>query len=1726
MQLDGYTLTAPLHASADVSIWRATRDADGASVVVKSATRGAAAPHAVASRLRHEARALERLRDVPGVVRLIEAREDARGLSLVFVDDGLAPLGARVAAGALPLVVALRVARGLAEALGALHRRDVVHRDIKPDNVLSSDDGARVALIDFGVASLRGDAPAGDAVEGTLAYVAPEQTGRTGRAVDARADLYALGVTLFEMLSGARPFTATDPRALVHAHLAVAPPALDAVAAVPTAVARVVARLLEKAPEARYQTAAGLRADLTRCLDQLAARGEVAPFALGRDDFSARIALPQALVGRDAERATLAAALARAASGGRELVLLVGPSGSGKTALARTVEAAVARDGRGVFLAGKHERLARTRPYAGLAAAFGALCARHATASSADLARTGARLRETLGANARRLADVMPELLWVTGPLDPVDELGPQEQQNRLALAWRSLAERARDDADGPLALFIDDAQWADQASLALLGGIASELDGTLLLVSVRGDEVDAAHPLWDAVARARSRGANVTRIEVTDLDATGVEAFLAAALHGAEDLGGLASLVWRRTHGNPFFVGQMLLALGAHELVTRSAATGQWRWDLDAVARAPLGDGVVALVAARLGELPEETRRALGVAACEGARFDLRALAESLDAEETLVAQSLWPAVQIGMVVAEEGRYRFIHDRVQLAAYERLDPAARAATHRALGRRLGARGTSGAARFERARHLLAGLSAEPDPAARVEVARACMEAAGAARAAGAFEEMGRLATGADDALAGLDVDPALRLAVASLRVEGDVLLRRFDEAEARASRLLAGDLPRAARLGLHVLRLRVAVTTGALARGIAVAQEALAELGVVAPEGAAMLPALQGLVGRSLAVDPALFEGDPRAWLAGEGDASDALFEMLVLQGGLCAAIGGAPLLGGYWTCVAVDRILTARRVTPASPMMLVAFGQILSTISTDYLLAARWVRLGADLADRMRSPVQADCAVQDSHLTPHRDTVDRTVAAYERAVALGFEQGAFQAISWGTTGALVYGYAWRGEPVPRLRERVARCAEVVARAGDTAGQDIVDFMGAWLDALALGPRAAPREAEDFLAVGPRAITLRGNANGAAIARVYECHARYVYGHHRAALAMAEEAERERASMFALVTVTDIDLWLGLAAARVHDVCDTSERAAHRAHVARAAERFAGYARGSADNFEHKRLLLAGELARVDGRPLDALARFEAAAEAAERAGFVFVQGLAWTRAGDVAAGAGMRHAARAYWESARDLYAALGADALAEGLTRAHDLRGATAPVADGVSRTTHLRASDLDVETVRHAAQALAEERDPRGVVGRLMSLVVESAGAERGALLLARDGAWELSARLEGSSVVEAPASVDLDAVEGVATAAVRYVARTRERVVTPDAAKDPRFAGDARIASGATVSVVAAPLLHRGELVGVLYLEHRAAGAFPPARVALLEMLAGLGAVAYENARLFAGLREAGEALREANAGLERQVAARTAALDRALADLWSEMDLATKIQTALLPEGGRRGGYDLAAVMRPAERVGGDYYDVFEHGGRVWALVGDVSGHGVNAGLVMMMVQTAVRAVVRALDARDVALSPARLLAVVNAAVRPNLARIGRGQYMTLTAMRLDAEGIVHAGLHQDLLVRRAATGAVEQLPSKGFWLGIVDDLTPMLVDTPLALAPGDSVVLYTDGVTESRAGEDLLGHDPMVEAVARAGDAPPAAVVDALLALLPGRVVDDDVTVMCLRRA
>src|SRR5262245_22233283 len=544
---------------------------------------------------------------------------------LVLEDPGGQPL-TRLLSRPLAVQQGVRLAIGLAVALGQLHGQGLIHKDLKPAHVFVNEATGQVWLLGFGIASRlpreRQAPEPPEVIAGTLAYMAPEQTGRMNRSIDARSDLYALGVTLYELLTGTLPFTASEPLEWVHCHIARQPvPPAARCPAVPGAVSALIMKLLAKTAEERYQTAAGVEHDLRRCLAHWEAEGRIDAFPLGAHDTPDRLLIPETLYGRAREIDTLLAAFERVVTGGApELVLVSGYAGIGKSSVVNELHKALVPP-RGLFAAGKFDQYKRDIPYATLAQALQSLLRALLGTSDADLARWREALREALGPNGQLMVELVPALTRMLGEQPPVPELPPQDAQRRFHLVFRRfLGVFAR--PEHPLALFLDDLQWLDAATLNLLADLLTqtEVRHVLLIGAYRDNDVTAAHPLRRTLEAIRHAGARVQEMVLAPLARDDVGRWMAEALScDQERAAALAHLVHEKTSGNPFFAMQFLSALVEEGLLTFDHGAARWVWELPRIHAKGYTDNVVDLMVGKLSRLPVQTQQALQQLGCLG---------------------------------------------------------------------------------------------------------------------------------------------------------------------------------------------------------------------------------------------------------------------------------------------------------------------------------------------------------------------------------------------------------------------------------------------------------------------------------------------------------------------------------------------------------------------------------------------------------------------------------------------------------------------------------------------------------------------------------------------------------------------------------------------------------------------------------------------------------------------------------------------------------------------------------------------------------------------------------------------------------------------------------------------------------------------------------------------------------------------------------------------------
>jgi signal transduction histidine kinase len=1386
-------------------------------------------------RLRHEVAMLERLHGVPGVAQLVEAPR--RPEAIVMADAG----GANLAGPASPLPVddLIGLAVKLAQAVAGMHRRGVMHRDITPGNIVISADGTP-CLVDFALAtSIAEERPAfahHDEIVGTLAYLAPEQTGRTGRPVDQRADVYALGATLYELATGEPPFGAGDPLRLTHDHLARMPvPPAEVNPVVPGPLSEIILHLLEKEPDHRYQSADGAVHDLERLLQNRTQPAAVV--RVGERDLPLRLLPPSRLVGRDDEVAALAAAFGDALRGRCRGVLVSGAAGVGKTALVDQLRPVVT-GGDGWFVAGKFDQYRRDLEFDAVHQALRALGRLLLAEPEDELARVRGRIRATVGPNAGLLAAVVPEFATLLAvPPEAGDPLTAQLRAPRSALGvLRAVASRER-----PVVLFLDDLQWAGRTPLGLVDLLLSEepVEGLLLVGAYRDGELDTAHPLSLPLSRWRDQ-AGVRWLRLANLPAPSLAAMVAEMLHTDRSIAaGLVEVIEPHTSGNPYETVELLNAL-RRDGVVMATADGL-RWD-EAAVRAHLDRSEVAgLLTARVEGMPPTSRRVVA---------EMSVLQVVTGDSARVVEQWLAPALDDGLLVLEpeaQEVVRFRHDRTREVILGGLEPRRRRALQLAMARQLAAVPGLFAVAAEQ---YLPVVDEVGDPVERRHVAGVLRRAAHQATLIGNYALVDSLLGAAVQLL-----DPEETAALIEMHTGRHAALfsmGRLDEAD-EVYRTLGGlcttTMERAAATGVQV---RSLTHRNRYAEAIGVGLVSLRELGVTVPPS----DRLPIEIGRQL--DHHLYR-----WLD-HTDATDDLARPETTDPTLLAAIGliDAVVPAAYYTDQAryVWLSLEALRIWiehgPSRGLVGLASHTAFAVMALrdDHAAGRRALRRIIEAGEARgyepgTSQARLLLALHNCWFEPIEDGVH--VAARAREGLLRGGDLAYAGYSYYTTAYYVLDCA------PSLDVVVAEVTaglDFARRTGSTQTGEALDSYR-WLAAALRGePSAALDEtAPDRYADNPLA-RLHAHVNRAIAAAVFGDQAGLAR-HTAAAMPLLSAAVGNYPTALAHVL-------RGLALAAQARATDGDERGELVSELEEATRWLAARAADAPPNFLHLLRLVEAERAWAVDDFRAAVLAFDAAIRAVAARQRPWHRALIAERAARFLLAHGVEHVGHELLAQARRGYAAWGATAKVDQLDRAYPtLRSEPAPTVGlrtdqptgpPQGRAT-VTAETLDLLGIVSASQALSSETSLERLHSRVVEVLSTMTGATGVHLLMWRDDRheWLLPAAGRGGGAVPL---TDTGSEHVVPMSVLRYVQRTGEPLVVGDAAGDDRFARDPYFTDVACCSLLAVPILGRGTLRALLLLENRLIrGAFTVERLDAVKLIASQLAVSLDNAQLYSEL---------------------------------------------------------------------------------------------------------------------------------------------------------------------------------------------------------------------------------------------------------------------------------
>jgi PAS domain S-box-containing protein len=1387
-------------------------------------------------------------------------REGGRAM-LVLEDPGGEPLD-RLLGRPMEIATFLRLATGLSAAVGHLHERDLVHKDIKPANVFVDAATGQVWLTGFGIASRlpreRQSPEPPEFIAGTLAYMAPEQTGRMNRSIDSRSDLYSFGVTLYEMLTGSLPFTASDPMEWVHCHIAMQPvPPDERLTDVPAPVSAIILKLLAKTAEDRYQTAAGVESDLRRCLAGWQTRRRIDAFPLGEQDTPDQLLIPEKLYGRAREIDTLLASFERVVTSGTpELVLVSGYSGIGKSSVVNELHKVLVPP-RGLFASGKFDQYKRDIPYATLAQAFRSLTRPLLSKSEAELRNWREALGDALGPNGLLIVDLVPELKLIIGEQPPVPDLPPQDAQGRFQLVFRRfISVFAR--PEHPLALFVDDLQWLDAATLDLLEDLLTQPDVQHLMVigAYRDNEVDSAHPLMRKLEAIRQAGATVQEVVLAPLSREDLGQLLADCLHcEPERASPVAQLVHEKTAGNPFFVIQFIHALAEEALLTFDHGHVRWSWDLNRIHAKGYADNVVDLMVGKLNRLPLRTQKALQQLACMGNSAEFALLAMVFQDSKAEMHGDLREAVRTGLVLHSEQGYRFLHDRVQEAAYKLIPEELRAEAHLRTGRLLAAHTPPEKLEegiFEIVNQLNRGSHLITSAEERERVADLNFIAGRRAKSATAYASAlkhlaaGRILLSEET----WDHNYELIFSIEYLMAECELLTANMVAADKRLS-MLAQRAKGGHDIAV-VTRLRLTLYTALdrSDRGAEVCLEYLRGGGTewslhpTRDEVMREYDRIWSLVGgrqiEELVDLPLMTDPDVL-------DALDVLTEVVT------PALFCDENLSSLVICRMVNLSLEHGN-SDGSCFAYVWLAIIAGPRFGNYKDGFRFGRLGYELVEKRgltryqaRTYISFGNLVMPwaKHALEGRDLVRR---AFDAAYRIG--DLTFAAYSW---NELITNFLTVGDPLAEVQSEAENGLAFAQRARFGLVIDIITTqLGVIRTLRGLTPKFGCFDDERF-----DELRFERHLSNDSVLALPECwywirklQARFFAGDHASAIDASLRAQRLLWTSPSFFERAEYHFYGALSRAASCESAFPEQYRQHFKALVAHQRQLDVWAENCPENFETRVTLVSAEIARIEGRELDAEHLYEQAIRSARQNGFVHNEALANELAGRFHLGRGLETSGYAHLRNARGCYTLWGAD----GKVRQLEWLYPRLAVPEGQLPSP---VQQLDVTTVVKASQAVSSEMLLPQLIETLMTITLRNAGADRGLLILPRQDAWwiEAEARAGGAGVEFALCRAPI-AGRACPEALLHYVIRTQESVILDDASRPNLFSECDYLREKQPRSILCLPLVRQGTLAGLLYLENTLTShAFTPGRIAVLELLAAQAAISLENTRLYSDLRE-------------------------------------------------------------------------------------------------------------------------------------------------------------------------------------------------------------------------------------------------------------------------------
>ena len=1548
VSIPGYHISEQLYNGSRTQVYRGIRENDEKPVVIKLLKN----PYPNFSELvqfRNQYTIAKNL-NYKGIIQTYSLENYQNGYALVMEDMGGISLNEYFTNDVETRYIAsvqefLQIAISLCNTLDILYHHRIIHKDIKPANILINPETKQVKLIDFSIASLLPKETQtvlnANVLEGTLSYISPEQTGRMNRGIDYRTDFYSLGVTFYELLTGELPFKSNDAMELVHYHIAKQPPTMNKPHPNPLlnkekeeeiayVLSDIVIKLMAKNAEDRYQSALGLKHDLEFCLKQLQETGKIEDFEIAQKDISDRFIIPEKLYGRETEVAELLAAFNRVAGvtsrslalpgnadsealplyqeaeppkmhykvrvpcneGKAELMLVAGFSGIGKTAIVNEVHKPIVKQ-RGYFIKGKFDQFNRNIPFSAFVQAFRDLMGQLTTESDAQLSGWKHKILQALGEGGQVIIEVIPELEQIIGKQPPVTELSGTAAQNRFNLLFQKFIQ-VFTTKEHPLVIFLDDLQWADSASLNLMQLLMSESEsGYLLLIGAyRDNEVFAAHPLMLMLEEVRKFAGIINTIALSPLSKESLNQLVADTLNCLSlTAKPLTQLVYQKTKGNPFFSTQFLKSLHEDGLIKFDFDTGSWGCDITEVTALALTDDVVEFMALQLQKLPELTQNVLKLAACIGNQFDLTTLAIVCQNSEAETAADLWKALQFGLILPQSEiykfyleletrenypieqivNYKFLHDRVQQAAYSLIPETHKQKTHLQIGRLFWQNIPQVEQEekvFDIVNQFNLGIELITQSSEKEELAKFNLAAGHKAKISTAYTAANEyLTTGISLLLAN------------SWEHQYDLSLSLYERAAEVA--YLDGDFVQAndwanivlqqAKVILHKIKayeiiIQTQIAQVKLPEAVKLGLQVLNSLGMELPESPTLLDTQQAMQEVTSYLQdknildlvnlPVMTDADKLAAMR--------ILSIILFPSGACV-----PALFPLTILKQVNLSIEYGN-SPFSTFAYAAYGLILQAFLQDTESSYQFGKLALNLVEKLNaSEMKTKTFFMVALSTKHgKEHIKTFLPLFQEAYQSGIDNGDLEYASHAAMNRCQHAYFAARELTSLERDAANIVSNLIKFKQTTILNQYKTVQQAILNLIhkSVQPYRLVGEVYNESEILPLKLAANDRI-GLYLLYIHKLILCYLFGEYSQGVQNSKQAEiyldGVRGSLYEYL----LYFYDSLVLLSLDSECPEYEKTSCLEKVKTNQNKLEKLANHAPMNYLHKYDLVEAEKHRVLGQKIQAIELYDKAISGAKANKYIQEEALANELAAKFYLDWGKEKVAQVYMQEAYYCYAKWGAKAKTDDLEKRYPHLLAAILQAQKysfqsnetyfqtnqtiqTSRSSSSVCETLDFASILKATQALSKEIELEELISTLLQIVIENAGAEKAALIFLKEDILNLEAVATKDNGVT-HLSIPYETSNDIPNTVINYVKRNLKTVVLDNAAIAPDFARDEYLIKQQPYSLLCTPILNKGKLIGLLYLENKLTiGAFTRERLEVINLLCSQAAIALENARLY------------------------------------------------------------------------------------------------------------------------------------------------------------------------------------------------------------------------------------------------------------------------------------